>query len=577
MSTTRPCGPRIACAFRSSASTPPPRSWAARRSGSSAQSARMAAPTSAHPCPKPRATACGFSRSTGRATAVAGAAGSGATRHPSQEAVMHDARTSPRRRASQAVLGLVLVSLAAGPASSQAPARGHGAEAHDMELVGHDDLQGRSAYQPTIHAQRGRVIAYVGHHGGRAKNPLTGADEDNGTSIVDVTDPARPRYLVHIPGAPGAGEQGGAQIARVCDRQGKTYLLRTFGNSVPGSGHEVWDVTEPARPQKVSTVGSGLTSTHKNFWECDTGIAYLVSGDLANTDPLQLGPSGWRAWRMTKIYDLSDPAKPVFIRDFGLAGQEPGSTGPITVKHGVHGPIVLGNRVYFAYGTSGEGLLQIVDRQKLLSGPREPTAANLNAPEISRLWMSANWGGHTSFPILGVPVTDWAPNTKDRVRDFVFLVSESIANECRESRHASFVVDITAETRPFGVATFQVPESKGRFCTRGGRFGPHSSSESFAPIFYRKLVFVAYFNGGVRAVDVRDPYAPREAAFYIPATTERTAERCVTNGTRSCKIAIQTNNVEADERGFVYLADRADTGLHIVRLTGEAAKITGGN
>src|SRR6266550_4081252 len=422
--------------------------------------------------------------------------------------------TSPLPRRSVVLLGLVLVSLAAGPASSQAPARGHGAEAHDMELVGHDELQGRSAYQPTIHQQRGRFIAYVGHHGGRARNPLTGADEDNGTSIVDVTDPARPRYLAHIPGMPGGPEQGGAQMARVCDRMGKTYLLRTFGNNIAGAAHEVWDVTDPTRP--------------------------------------------------------------VFVRDFGLAGQQPGSTGPIPVAHGVHGPIVLGNRVYFAYGTSGEGLLQIVDRQKLLNGPKEPTAANLNAPEISRLWMSPNWGGHTSFPILGVPVTDWAPNTKDRVRDFVFLVSEAIANECRESRHASFVVDITAETRPFGVATFQVPESKGNFCKRGGRFGPHSSSESFAPIFYRKLVFVAYFNGGVRAVDVRDPYAPREAAFYIPATTERTGERCVTNGTRSCKVAIQTNNVEADERGFVYLADRANTGLHIVRLTGEASRITGG-
>ena len=157
------------------------------------------------------------------------------------------------------------------------------------------------------------------------------------------------------------------------------------------------------------------------------------------------------------------------------------------------------------------------------------------------------------------------------------LVSEAIANECREFRHATFMVDITTETRRFSVATFQVPEANGSFCKRGGRFGPHSSSESFASIFYRKLVFVAYFNGGVRAVDIRDPYAPREAAFYIPATTERTAERCVTNGTRACRVAIQTNNVEADERGFVYLADRANTGLHIVRLTGEAAKIIGGN
>ena len=481
------------------------------------------------------------------------------------------------RRISLIVLGLALVTLGAGPASSQAPTRGHGAEAHDMELVGHDDLQGRSAYQPTIHQQRGRVIAYVGHHGGKARNPLTGTEEDNGTSIVDVTDPARPRYLAHIPGMPGGPEQGGAQMARVCDRMGKTYLLRTFGNNIAGAAHEVWDVTDPARPAKASTVASGLTSTHKNFWECDTGTAYLISGDLVKTDPLQLGPSGWRTWRMTKIYDLSDPTRPVFVRDFGLAGQQPGSSGPIPVAHGVHGPIVLGNRVYFAYGTSGEGLLQIVDRQKLLTGPKEPTAANLNAPEISRVQMAPNWGGHTAFPILRVPIADWAPNTKEQTRDFVFLVSEAIANECRESRHASFVVDITAETRPFGVATFQVPESKDNFCKRGGRFGPHSSSESFAPIFYRKLVFVAYFNGGVRAVDVRDPYAPREAAFYIPATTERTGERCVTNGTRSCKVAIQTNNVEADERGFVYLADRANTGLHIVRLTGEAAKITGGN
>ncbi|HMH52520.1 MAG TPA: hypothetical protein VK548_19935, partial [Candidatus Acidoferrum sp.] len=58
--------------------------------------------------------------------------------------------TSRPRRLSLLVLGSVLISLAAGPASSQTP-RGHGAEAHDMELVGHDDLQGRSAYQPTIH------------------------------------------------------------------------------------------------------------------------------------------------------------------------------------------------------------------------------------------------------------------------------------------------------------------------------------------------------------------------------------------------------------------------------------------
>ena len=69
----------------------------------------------------------------------------------------------------------------------------HGAEQRDMALVGHDDLQARSAYQPAIHHQGDRWVAYIGHHGGIKRNPITGKDEQNGTSIVDVTDPKKPR------------------------------------------------------------------------------------------------------------------------------------------------------------------------------------------------------------------------------------------------------------------------------------------------------------------------------------------------------------------------------------------------
>ena len=69
-----------------------------------------------------------------------------------------------------------------------------------MELVGYNDLQARSAYQPVIQKQGERWIAYIGHHAGVQLNPLTGKQEPNGTSIVDVTDPKRPKYLAHIPG-----------------------------------------------------------------------------------------------------------------------------------------------------------------------------------------------------------------------------------------------------------------------------------------------------------------------------------------------------------------------------------------
>ena len=95
-------------------------------------------------------------------------------------------------------------------------------EASNMKLVGTSDLQARSAYQPTIHHQGDRWIAYIGHHGGSDDipaplNPLTGRAEPNGTSIVDVTDPSQPKYLRHVPGQEGKYEAGGAQMVRICD------------------------------------------------------------------------------------------------------------------------------------------------------------------------------------------------------------------------------------------------------------------------------------------------------------------------------------------------------------------------
>jgi hypothetical protein len=474
-----------------------------------------------------------------------------------------------RLRAGLFAGGALGIACASAPALAQKI--GEPPEAKDMALVGYHDLQARSAYQPLVREQNGRWILYVGHHGGTDKipkpvNALTGVAEFNGTSVLDVTDPAAPRYLAHIPGEEGPSEAGGAQMVRVCAgkelSQGdpaKFYLLRPFGNS----WQEVWDVTDPAKPVRITRIGP-LKGTHKNWWECDTGIAYLVSG-----------VDGWRTRRMTQIYDLSDPAKPKFIRNFGLAGQQPGGGGEVPVE--LHGPISTGpagNRVYFGYGTNKDGMVQIVDRQKLLSGPAEPTAANLAYPEVGRLVLPPNVGAHTAFPLLRMNVAEFARDSQAKMRDFVAVVDESLVNECQEARQMLWIADITTEARPFGVSSFTVPEASGNFCSRGGRFGTHSSNENFTPIYYRRILFLAHFNAGVRAVDVRDPYHPREVAYFIPAITGNTEPRCIkVDGADRCKVAIQTNNVEVDDRGYIYIVDRANTGLHVLALTGAAREI----
>ncbi len=465
--------------------------------------------------------------------------------------------------------GLSLL-IAAGAGAQNAPKIGDQPEARDMALVGYSDLQARSAYQPVIQQQGNRWIAYIGHHGGTESvpkpiNSLTGAAEFNGTSIIDVTDPRAPKYLAHIPGEQGLGETGGAQMVRLCSGdklpkgvRGKFYLLRTLGSSA----HEIWDVTDPAKPGLVSRIGP-VKGTHKNWWECDTGIAYLVSGI-----------EGWRTRRMTQVYDLSDPAKPVFIRNFGLPGQQPGGSGDAPTE--LHGPISTGpagNRVYFGYGTNKSGILQIVDRQKLLTGPAEPTPENLLFPQVGRLDMPANIGAHTTFPILKMDIAEFARDNDGRVRDFVAIVDESLVNECQEARQMLWMVDVTTESKPFGVSNWTVPEASGNFCDRGGRFGTHSSNENFTPIYYKRVLFLAHFNAGVRAVDIRDPYHPKEIAYFIPPITDKTDKRCIKIGSAGrCKVAIQTNNVEVDDRGYIYIVDRANTGMHILELTGEARK-----
>src|SRR6476646_2033516 len=448
-------------------------------------------------------------------------------------------------------LGFALSGLLAAETLTPPTAAQRTPRASNMDLVGYNDLQSRSAYQPIVQKQGDRWIAYVGHHGGEAMNTQTGKMEPNGTSIVDVTDPKHPKYLIHIPGEPKdrAGEIGGASMVRVCSGndlphgdKGKFYLLRDFGNSA----HEIWDVTDPAKPARITVVVSGLRDTHKNWWECDTGIAYLVSG-----------PVGWRTPRMMQIYDLSDPAKPVFIRNFGLPGQEPGAKGP--TPGGLHGAFSTGpkgNRVYLAYDNARNGVIEIVDREKLLSGSKEPTEENLKYPIVSRVDLPSDMGAHNIVPMLQMQLPEFAKQKSSKVKDFLMLIGETTPNECQESRQMARIFDITTETKAIGVSTWTVPEDSGNFCTAGGRFGTHSTNESLAPVYYNRVMFVAHFNAGVRAVDVRDPYRPKEIGYYIPAVTDKTDKRCVGQGTEQhCKIAIQTNNVDVDDRGYVYAVD----------------------
>jgi hypothetical protein len=66
------------------------------------------------------------------------------------------------------------------------------------------------------------------------------------------------------------------------------------------------------------------------------------------------------------------------------------------------------------------------------------------------------------------------------------------------------------------------------------------------------LVYCAWFAGGLRVVDIADPLAPREVGHFIPEPA-------------SGQPAPQTNDVDVDDRGLVYIVDRM-VGFDVLEL-----------
>ena len=477
----------------------------------------------------------------------------------------------------------------AASAASEMPAAVAAAydNAHNMRLVGYHDLQARSAYQPIVHAYGDRRILFVGQHAGEAMNPKTGVVEVNGMTILDVTDPTTPVLLRHVP--PTGEEASGTQHVQICDGSqlpngdpNRVYLMRTNGLL----SYELFDVTDPAEPHFLRTIATtgvsaraqssrGNRETHKGQWECETGIGYFNGT-----------PEGWRVTRVLQAFDLSNPDEPRHIRDFGLVGWEPGAGGafPANSVSGLHQPYVVDNRMYLGYGSGNDGTLQILDVDKFLSGdpasddPYAPTPENLLYPQIARLDMPTYWGVHTAKPVYDVPVRGYEDDLENGTRDILLVPSEAGggARRCQGTRDVMFILDITQEDKPFPISTYPAAEEPGDFCHRGGRFGPHSINDADHPGFDGRLVVLSYFNGGIRAVDIRDPFNPVEVGHFVPEITENTTELCVeVDGAEICDAVIQTNNVNIDDRGYIYAVDRSSTGLHIVELTGDAREIVG--
>ena len=482
--------------------------------------------------------------------------------------------TDSRRRASVRILtlfvaGTLLSSLSA--CSGEGPAPGNPTivegfvEAQNIRLVGHNDLQGReSLVVVTKSDEANGNWVYVGHHesyydGEQRFNPITEQMEWNGTSILEISDPANPQLVWHIPNEVNANSRGVSVVYDYeFDGSGRDYLIR---NSEAGTDlkFQIFDITardsNPAQISLVSEItgtpenscgpgcgGDFVQRAHKGWWSPDTGYFYTAAGEP--------GFGG----ALIQIWDLQNPENPVFLGRAWGPGQKDGEDG--FEGQYAHHPIVdeENNRIYAGFREAGHTASWDI------SDPTNPTL----------VWVvdtsPPGRGPHTVSPI----VYDTVPNFMGDAlpRTYALVVDEAggadIAPCPGGVRAKSYMYDITHETRPFPVSTWQVPVDD--FCNKGGRFGPHQSAETVNGNINRfedKMAWIAYFNAGVRVLDLSDPYNLKEIGYYIPEPNENSHPIVEDQPT-----VIQIDDVDLDHRGLAYASDRTGAGLFILEYTG---------
>jgi hypothetical protein len=436
----------------------------------------------------------------------------------------------------------------------------------DVQLVGHHDLQGRESLVVVARSDEANGNwVYVGHHetfwdGAPKLNSLTGRMEWNGTSILDVADPAAPRLAWHIPNESNANSRSVSVVYDYpFDGSGRDYLIRN-SETEDTFKFQIFDITnrgtDPASIALVAEIagtppdscGAGcggrfIQRAHKGWWSQETGYFYSSAGE-----------PGFRS-TLSQIWDLKDPKNPRFVGRMWLPGQKEGEPG-FEGQYAHHPNVDEANRrVYLGFRGAGQtAAFDITDPAQ----PKLVWSLDLNPPHR---------GPHTVSPIRYAQVPNFGPSALPRT--YALVVDEADdeldAAPCPSGvRSASYMLDITEETRPSVVSVWQVPV--GDFCSKGGRFGPHQSAETINGALNRfedKLAWIAYFNAGVRVVDLSDPYNLREVGFYLPRPGA-TAHPMV----RGQPVAIQINDVDLDARGLAYASDRAGSGLFILRYTG---------
>jgi hypothetical protein len=299
-------------------------------------------------------------------------------------------------------------------------------------------------------------------------------------------------------------------------------------------GFRVYDIADRSKPRLLAHQRTHGFGVHR--FDMDRRYAYIsteMEGFLGN---------------ILVIYDLENPQRPQEVSRWWLPGQHvAGGEAPTWqgYKNRLHHALRAGDQLWAAVWNAG---LRVID-----------------VSDITRPRTIASYDYHPPFPepthtVLRVPF-------KIAGRDIAVAVDEEHEHVRGQPHAGLWVLDVTDLGNIHPLSMFYVsemdspwsrapaadPAGHANVGARGsarapGRFGAHQFQEHMRDT----RVYAAWFSGGLRVIDIADPRRPTEIAWYIPEPA-------------AGQPSPQSNDVDVDARGLVYLLDR-NVGLDILEL-----------
>ncbi len=422
--------------------------------------------------------------------------------------------------------------------------------AHNVSSIGRLEIAGGG--QVVVQGD----LAFIGH-----------IDPPHGTSIINVSDPANPKLVAQLemPLHTHSHKVRVAGDVMVINNENYTRHMKAAGAKIPeirarletelgrppsdaelaaalgnyraedigriieaaemefdGGGIRIYDISDPGAPVETAFHKTGGNGVHR--FDFDGRYAYLSTR-----------MEGYQG-NIVVIVDLNDPANPEEVSRWWLPGQWiAGGEQPDwgEARYECHHPLCFGDRLYVSYCMAGMIILDISDITK----PKRISHHNYHPP-----FFKTHTYARMPFKLDG--------------RDIAVAVDEQPPRP-RPGQVPAFmwIFDVSDETDPKPLSAYTMSEAAtpyklGDLTPGDARFGAHQCHEKMTD----SLVYISWFRGGLRIVDIRNPAQPEEVGFYIPVPGKGVP-------------TVQSNDVFVDDRGHIYLLDRF-AGLEILEYTG---------